>query len=122
MITLRTGFKLAGYGVLLFFSIGLVEIIISMITGSYETIDYWWANVIKAAVVVFFSWLFSHLLHPETTKQAVTHGIVWAAILVVIYLILAIPNGFNYMFGHLSVYLVFIGAMIGPLFKKNSGQ
>ncbi|PIS43019.1 MAG: hypothetical protein COT24_00575 [Candidatus Kerfeldbacteria bacterium CG08_land_8_20_14_0_20_40_16] len=121
MTNVKTSLKMAGYGLLLFISTGVVELLIAVVTGSYESIDYWWANLIKAAVVAFFSWLFSRLLHPNTTKQAFTHGIVWAVILVFINLILAIPNGFNYIFGHWSVYLVFIGAGVGPLFGKKVG-
>lgn len=121
MTMLKKSFALIGYGVLLWIILGLVQLVISMFTASYETIDVWWANLIAALFLTLFSWLFSRSLHPANTKQALIHGVVLTGILVVIHLILIIPNGFESMFGHIGTYFLFIGTMIGPLLgKKNA--
>jgi hypothetical protein len=93
--------------------------VISGIANSYETIDYWWAFVIRAVVVIAFAILFSRLLRPASTKDKLVYSILWTAILIVIHLFLIIPNGFHAILGHWGAYLVFVGSFAGPLVAKN---
>ena len=122
MAKLKTGFKIAGLGLLLFIPMLVFDLLVSAIANSYEPIDYWWVNVIRAVVLAFFAWLFSRLLNTTSLKQALTCGISWAIIILGIHLILIIPNGVEAIFGHWTVGLLFIGIAIGPLFGKNTGK
>ncbi|MFH1367207.1 MAG: hypothetical protein ABIH38_04465 [Patescibacteria group bacterium] len=122
MAKLNTVFKIMGLGLLLFIPMLIFDLIVSTVANSYEPIDYWWVNVIRAIVIAFFAWLFSRLLHVTSAKQALTYGIVWAIIILAIHLILIIPNGVEAIFGHWTVGLLFIGIAIGPLFGKNTGK
>ena len=115
---MKTAFKIVGFGLLLWVVIVLVQLIISAITSSYETLDTWWANGIVAVFMAFFAGVFSRLLHAANMKQAWIHGIGFASVLVGISAILIIPNVANAMFGQWSMYLVFVGAAIGPVLMK----
>ncbi|MFA5107869.1 MAG: hypothetical protein WC497_06155 [Patescibacteria group bacterium] len=116
---MKTAIKIVGFGLLLWVVIVLVQLIISAITSSYETLDKWWANGIVAVFMAFFAGVFSRLLRAANTKQAWIHGIGFASVLVGISAILIIPNGANAMFGHWSTYLVFVGAAVGPALMKS---
>ena len=119
MSKLTAGFKIAGFGLLLWIVIIVFQVMVSMVTSSYETLDTWWANALTAVVIAGTTWLFSRSLHPRSKKQAIFHGLAWAAALLIISLILVIPNGWTTTFGNWSFYLIFIGATVGPLFGKN---
>lgn len=112
-------FKIFGFGLLLFVITMILLFVMSMVTGSEQPIDFPWVGPAIAIAVAFCSLLFSRRLHPASTKQALTYGIVWAVMLAVILLVIAIPNGTTaIVFGNWSTYPVFIGVAIGPLLAK----
>lgn len=111
--------KIFGYGLLLFIATMLLLFIMSIVTGSEQTIDYPWVGVVVAVIMALCSLWFSRRLKVKSTKQALSIGIIWAIMLAAILLIIAIPNGTTkIVFGNWSTYFVFIGVAIGPLFMK----
>lgn len=118
--SIKRGFKILGFGFLLFIINAVLLIMISMVTQSEEPIDYyWWLGVIVALLMTACSLWFSRLMHAETTKQLLILGIIWALMLVAILLIIAVPNHTtSVVFGQWNTYLVFIGVAVGPLLIK----
>ena len=112
--------KVFGYGFLLFIITMILLFLMSVVTGSDQPVDFWWVGVVVAVLMMFCSLWFSRLMHANTSKQALTFGIVWAIMLAAILLIIAIPNGTTaIVFGQWSTYLVFIGVAIGPVLSIN---
>lgn len=117
--SIKRGFKIFGFGFLLFITTMLLLFIMSIITKSEQPIDYQWVGVVVAVIMAACSLWFSRLMRVTTTKQALTCGIVWAIMLAAIFLIIAIPNQTTgIVFGQWSIYLVFIGVAIGPVLLK----
>jgi len=116
---MKKPFILFIYGLLIFVITLALLFVLSLIAGSDQPVDFWWIGVIIAILITLVSLWFSRRLHPATTRQALTYGIVWAIMLAVILLIIAIPNGTtSIIFGQWSMYLVFIGVAIGPILLK----
>jgi len=110
--------KAFGYGLLLFLITMVLLFLMSVVTQSDQSVDYPWAGAIIAVLMAGCSRWFSRLLHPASTKQARTFGIVWAVMLAAILLLIAIPNQTTeIVFGQWSTYLIFIGVAVGPLLK-----
>lgn len=107
------------FGFLLFVITMLLLFLMSRLTGSDKPAGFWWVGVIIAILMTFFSWLFAKIIKPEGNGQALLYGIIWAAIVAGILLIIALPNGTtDIVFGQWSTYLVFVGVLIGPLLGK----
>lgn len=117
--SIKNSFKILGYGFLLFIITMILLFLMSIVTGSDQPVDYWWAGVVVAVIMSAFSLWFSRLMHAETTKQALILGVIWALMLAAILLIIAIPNHTTaIVFGQWSTYLVFIGVAVGPVLMK----
>jgi len=111
--------KVIGYGCLLFIATMILLFLMSVVTGSDQPVDFWWVGVVVAVLMMLCSLWFSRLMRANTSKQALTFGIVWAIMLAAILLIIAIPNGTtSIVFGQWSTYLVFIGVAVGPALMK----
>src|SRR3989338_5348279 len=111
--------KIFAFGLLLFLMTLALLFIMSMITNSEQPVDFWWVGAVIAVLVALISRWFSRRLHATTSRQALTHGIVWAIMLAAILLITAIPNGtIGTVFGQWPTYLIFIGVTVGPLLMK----
>lgn len=111
--------KVFGYGFLLFVITMVLLFVLSMITGSEQPIDLWWVGVIIAVLMTLFSLWFSRRLHPTTSGQALTYGIIWAIMLAGILLIITIPNGTtSIVFGQWPTYLIFVGVALGPVVMR----
>lgn len=75
--------------------------------------------LILAVIMGLCSFFASRFMKPANRKQAVTHGVVWAVIAVVVILGIAIPNQTTAkFFGNWGVYFVFVGIALGPAFVK----
>lgn len=110
-------FRIFDYGLLLFIITMVLLFLMSLISGSEQFV--WWYGIAAGIILAFVSGWMSHRLHPESKKQALTYGIVWAIMLAAILLIITIPNGTtNDVFGKWSTYLVFIGVAFGPVLVK----
>jgi hypothetical protein len=58
---------------------------------------------------------FSHRLHAENTRHAITYGLIWSGIIAGIFLLIALPNGtVAGIFGQWGTYLMFIGLIFAP--------
>ncbi|MFA5051868.1 MAG: hypothetical protein WC544_02270 [Patescibacteria group bacterium] len=111
--------KLAGYGLQLFVLTMLLLFIMSVVTGSDQPVDYWWTGIIVAVLLAGCSWLYSRRLKPPTRKVALAYGMVWAVMLALILMIIAVPNQTApIVFGQWSTYLIFIGVAAGPSLTK----
>lgn len=111
--------KLLGYGLQLFVVTMFLLFIMSVIAGSDQPADFWWAGAAVAIPMAGCSWLFSLRLKPATKKLAATYGLIWAVMLAVIILVIAIPNKTTgIVFGKWSTYLVFFGVAVGPVIFK----
>lgn len=118
-MTLKISLKVFGFGFLLFIITMLLLFLMSIVTGSDQPIDYWWAGIVVAVIMAAFSLWFSRLMRAATTKQALILGVIWTLMLAAILLIIAIPNQTtSIVFGQWSTYLIFVGVAVGPLFGK----
>ncbi len=118
--------KIFGFGFLLFIITMVLIFIMSLVTGTEDTeyppAKFLWVGVVIAMLLAACSLWFSRRLHSASIKQSLTYGIIWAVMVAVILLIIAIPNQTaGKVFGHLGTYLIFIGVAVGPvLFKPKS--
>ena len=111
--------KIIGLGLLLFVATMLLLFIMSIITGSEQPIDHPWVGIVIAVIMAFFSLWLSRHLPLESTRQALTVGIIWALMLVAILLFIAIPNQTtSVVFGQWPSYLIFVGVVEGPMLVK----
>lgn len=118
-MTTKSSFKIFGYGILLFITTMLVLFVMSVITGSEQPVGFAWAGIIVGIVMALISFWFSLRLKLESFKQRLFVGIIWAIMLAVILLVIAIPNQTTKIFfGNWSTYFIFLGTLIGPLFSK----
>lgn len=110
-----SGLKIGGFGVLLFIILVMVQVIISIATTSYDTVDTWWGGIIQAVVIGLIAWWFSRVLRATTARQALGHGLGFLITLLIISLLLVLPNTWQSVFGNWAIYFVFAGVFLGPL-------
>lgn len=119
--------KIFGFGFLLFIVTMVLIFIMSLVTGTEDTeyppAKFLWVGVVIAVLLAACSLWFSRRLHPTTTKQAFTYGVIWAVMQIGFMLFITIPNGTtSIVFGQWSTYLIFVGVAAGPLFVKQHNQ
>ncbi|MFH1207419.1 MAG: hypothetical protein V1668_02320 [Patescibacteria group bacterium] len=115
--------KLLGYGFLLFIVTNILIFILSIVTGTPETENpmkkYFWVGIVLALLLTACSWFFSRRFHPASSREAFTHGVIWAVMNVGFMLLVTIPNGTtSIIFGQWSAYLIYVGIAVGPLLVK----
>lgn len=116
-------FKILGLGFILFIATNILIFIMSIVTKTEETATpmakHAWVGIVLAILLTGCSWMLARLLHPATTKEALTYGIGWAVLNIALMLIVTIPNGTtNNLFGQWTTYLIYIGIAVGPVLGK----
>lgn len=111
--------RLIVYGIAQYILLMLALFVLSLAFGSDEAPPPPAGFIILAAFMVLISFLFARLLKPTSRKQAVTAGLIWTAMTIVIIVVTAVGNGTQgVFFGNWGVYLMFAGLAVGPLLLK----
>jgi len=115
--------KIFGYGFLLFIATMATIFLMSILTGTEDAsqppFDLWWLDLVAGIILACASFLFARRLKASTTRQALMYGIIWAVEIAAILLIICLGNGTtSIFFGQWSVYFIFVGVAIGPIFNK----
>ena len=112
--------RIFGRGLLLYVLVNVLLFIMSMITRSETPFENsWWVGVIIAVAMTFCSGWVSRKMPIETARHALSYGVIWSLMIVVMLLIVTIANGTTgVVFGQWSAYLIFIGIAVGPILWK----
>ncbi len=116
--------KVIGYGFLLYVAFNLSLFVASLFTGTEDANDikvnsmmFVMNFVVTAALMFLVSWWLCRLLRPGTRADAMRIGAWWAAIVLVLLLVVTIANKTtHFLFGTFAGYLVLAAIVSGASF------
>jgi hypothetical protein len=107
--------QIVSYGLILFVATMVLLLVLALFTSSDQLLGEWWVGLVMAVGLGVCSRWFSHRLHAENTRHAITYGLIWSGIVAGIFLLIALPNGTVIgIFGQWGTYLMFLGLIFAP--------